>query len=246
MSSARADVSFQYVTDATSYTTTAGSNVSVNVYLQETDTNGSSSILAAQGGLLSYGFYVAGGTTAGQSVINTSLNATASTNGAFTSASPFTQFGSNVNFNTSSYYAAGGSGLPTNALDYSNANNTFTTNGQVTANGYQVLLGTLNITAGTATTFTLTSMNNPNFLDPGNGGTSQSDNTYTLPISNPLDVDSDGSGYSGANDFTYTFTVGPAVSGVPEPGSMILCGLFASGMVGGYIRRRRLAKAEAA
>ena len=84
LSSARADVSFQYVTDATSYTTTAGSNVSVNVYLQETDTNGSSSILAAQGGLLSYGFYVAGGTTAGQSVINTSLNATASTNGAFT------------------------------------------------------------------------------------------------------------------------------------------------------------------
>ncbi len=237
---AEASISYQYVTDATTYSGTTGSTVNVSVYLQETVSGTSTSILAAQNGLFDYGIYVAGNTSA----------TGASTISNYTSAAPFTQFGTGINNNTSSA-GQNPSGLPANSLDYYNGNNTQAANGTATANGYKVLVGTLAVTVGSTTTFTLTTQNNPSFLDPGNGGTAQSDNTHTLPASGATHFDLDANGtangqsYTGANNAVYTFTVSAAAS-VPEPSSMLLCGLVAAGgAYTAYRRRKALSAAPA-
>jgi hypothetical protein len=243
---ARAAIAFQYVTDAASYAAAAGSTVNVNVYVQEVDPTGTSSVIASKNGLFAYGLYVAGDQSA----------TGASTISNYTTAAPFTQFGTGINPQTSSGPPPSGGapgnyagGLPPNSLDYSNANNTNTANGAATANGYKVLVGTLQVTAGSQTTFTLTSENNPSFLDPGFGGTAQADNTFTLPPgSGGFDLDTDGSApqgaYQGANDFTYTFTVSTAA--VPEPSSVLLAALFlpVAGF-GVWLRRRKAVVAAA-
>ena len=99
-----------------------------------------------------------------------------------------------------------------------------------------VMLATLTITVGTgATTYTLSSIGTDGI---SGGGTPTTGNT----ISNTYDYDAGSAGlFTGASAFSpvYTFTVTP---NVPEPSSMLLCGLAACGGIVTAVRRRGKAK----
>jgi hypothetical protein len=233
-----ASVSFQYVTDTPVVT---GTTATVNIYLLETDTGTSTSILSGRNGIYSYGWYVqqTAGASTGQSTI-----------ASVTSASPFTAFSASGN-GFSSSNSSPPSSLPANSADYFNsqAAGGSTSNGTAITGGYKILLGTLSFNVGTATTFTITSQNSTTLPDNGTGGTAGGDNTFSLPASASLDLDASSTdqttnqSYTGANAFTNTFII--QSSAVPEPSSMALAGLAIAGMGFGYWRRRRAKLAEA-
>jgi hypothetical protein len=224
----RASITYQYVTDQTSYSAAAGNLVSVSIFLQETVTGSSQSLLTQTPGLFSYAYYVTqtGGPSAGQSTI-----------GSYTSAAPF----------TGSHFSSSSGSLPPNSFDFAALPPTGSTSGptgSVTGQGVrQILLGTLTINAGATTQFTLQSVTH----SPGDSAAAGADgNTLTFP-NNPgqfydLDLGGTQNGsagtvtFNGADALTYTFTVGPSV---PEPGSLTLALVAAAGTAAAAWRRRR-------
>jgi hypothetical protein len=231
----RASITFQYVTDATDYNAATG-NVTVQVIMQETVTGSSTSLSQSVAGTFSYGMYVQGNSSAsGQSTIS--------------------QYTSNTAFNTNPKSSTNLS----NGVDFTASQPTGTTSGQkfqAVGNGvFQLVVGTLTIAVGNQTTFTLTSLNNSNFTDPGNNPLVNTDTAFTLPSGKgqQYDLDKGGTQNGSAGSFTFTgnnagiwtFTVEAAAT--PEPGSMALCGLAAvGGGVAGYRRWRARRNAEAA
>jgi hypothetical protein len=236
----RAGITFQYVTDAASYSGAAGSTASVSVYLQETDSGGATLFgSSAIKGLASYGVYVTG--SGGSSTIS-----------SFTSAGQFNGFGTSqsVPNQTANANSSSTASLPnSNSIDYFNSvpggviTNAPTLVSGSAGNGvYQILVGTLSVNVGSSTTYTLTSMYN----SPGDNASAGSAVTFTLPGgSSTYNLDSTGTfnGIAGNLSFTgaaaefATFTVSAAA--VPEPSSMLLCGLAACGMGYGAWRRRK-------
>lgn len=243
-SSAMADISYSYVTDASNYNVQAGGTVTAIVYLQEALTGGSTSLINLDGGL--YNAAVNLGTASGSStyssVTGSAINTTDFSNNLGNSAPP--PSGSLGHLLDQAYTPTS----PTGA--FASGPSMTVVNGSTTNLLYQ--LGTFTFTAG-STAGVDTYQLNPYST---NGGFTT---TYGAGPSGGIGYDLDftnGVGGTGALNQVYTgtfdnsptsFTVTvQAATGVPEPGSLVLCGLFASGMVGGYIRRRRLAKANAA
>jgi hypothetical protein len=236
----RAGITFQYVTDASTYSGAAGSSATVSVYLQETDSGGNTLFGSSTNkGLASYGVYVTQTSSGGTSSIS-----------SFTTAGSFNGFGTSQSVPNQSANANSSSSasLPANSIDYFNSVPGGTTSNPATlvsgsaGNGvYKVLVGTLGVTVGTSTTFSMTSM----FNSPGDGANAGGPVTFTLPASGSYNLDPSGtfSGASGSETFvgaatlSQAFTVGPAA--VPEPSSILLCSLMASGIAGGAWRRWR-------
>ncbi len=228
---ANAAISYTYTTDQTSYSAAqAGQTITVSLYLNENLTSGSQSLLVPDNGLVGFGEYTTqsgsvptGATTITAEAGNTNPSAPGSASDGFTSNSIY---GNRT-------IAANGSAA---AMLFA-TNNTTGPIGASTANGRQILLGTLTLTAGaagTTTQFTLeTYVNAPTSL----GGSGSNNNTVDYGF-NDLDVTNNadnggGATYTGANDLPFeTFTV--TVAAVPEPNGLVLSGLVVScGLFGG-------------
>jgi hypothetical protein len=227
---------YQYVTDSSNYTTaTPGSTIDVKVYLKETLTSGSTSIITGDGGLFG----------AGMTLVRSATGLPNSPSGFVTDATGFTfnltDFGGPTKFT-----GADGQGNPAatgvaflTAVSPSNPNGVplGNTGGGVSPSiANEVYLGTVHILAGSdngVTTFNLRVHDN----GFGNTITNGSNPDFT-----PYDLDVSNNGgstppaakvYTGASQSPSSFTV---TVGVPEPTSMgLLLGVGAFGL----IRRRR-------
>lgn len=218
-SAARAQITYQYVTDQTSYTPNASGNVTVSLFLQETVTGTSTSLLASVGGLFSGGIYVTKTGVNGTATIST-INKNTAFGGNLSSQAAATQARLLEDVGTS----------PTGVM------------GTVVSPGVtQDLLGTIVLNAGTsATTFAV----EPYKFAPTNfGGSGFDGNTLTNTNGFDVDVTSTNPAYTGADTFNgptaFSFTVAAAV---PEPSSMILSGLAGGLMIAGVGYRRHKAE----
>jgi hypothetical protein len=245
---ARAGITFQYVTDSSSYSGQAGTSATVSVYLQETDTGGSTLFGKSQvTGLASYGVYLTQTSSGGTSTIS-----------SFTTAGAFNGFGTSqsVPIQTANANSSSSSSLPANSIDYFNSVPGGTSSNPATlvsgsaGNGvYKILVGTLSVTVGSSTTFSLTSM----FNSPGDGANAGGPVTFTLPGgSNSYNLDSTGTvngaagplAITGAATQSESFSVSAAAA-VPEPSSLLLCGLVTLGGAYSTYRRRKASKVDA-
>jgi hypothetical protein len=251
---AKGDISYTYVTDSTSYTAaTAGSTITVSIFLNENLSGSSTSLEVANQGLSTAGFYVT--TTAGNASTITAIAANRNSNnsagnpGSFGNANDGFNGPDNSGVTVSSQVATDGS--KARLLEATNATNGFGPVGAQTSFGSQLLLGTVSIKAGAAgssTTFTLETYRHAPTSIGGSGtdGNTTDNGLFVSGVSNDYDVSgtstATGQSYTGADVSQFeTFTV--TVAAVPEPSSMLLCGLAACGGLYGVYRRR---KAQAA
>jgi hypothetical protein len=214
-SAARADVSFLYVADVTTFSGASASTVTINVYLQETVSKGTSYI-ASEGGLFAAGYQVT--RTSGDAYVSAQAG----------------QIGPGQSF-------AGGFATPTGTLSSSGtlwrvvesgATTPATSLGTVTGNVTKILLGTETFTVGTVnSTFTL-------------GKKTSGTNTTSATAQTNLDVDNASLGITGADSNVTNISINVATSAAPEPGSMALCGLAACTMGIGAWRRYKAKKAS--
>jgi hypothetical protein len=218
---ANANISYEYVTDAVSnggtIIATPGQNIAVNIYLQETLTGSSTSLIAADGGLFGFGVALAQSSGSG-SVINASAGSVNSS--LFSGPSDITP---NSGHTASQTF--------TGAIGISSA-----TGPNPDATG-KILLASADIiagSAGTTTTFQLQSLS-------GNqaGNTFTVNNGYNLDSTN--NAPNGGATYTGAatpqGGFdTFTVQVQPAV--VPEPSSLLLGAMAVAGTLLGLYRRK--------
>lgn len=191
-----ADVQYQYVTDASSYTVDVNTSLAAQVFLQETVTDGSNSILVSEDGLFGAGLSVSR---------SSSLP---------TSPASITGVLGNSSFD--------GDQIP----NFTSSNATLLEVISVSAaNGVQpvdmgsgirrILLGSVTIAAGSApgetTSFTLAKYNDLN--------------TNTITNSNLYDLDvtqTSTPAYSGANSSTFAVTT----TAIPEPSTALALGLI--------------------
>jgi hypothetical protein len=234
---ARADVSYRYITDQTSYTGAAGTIVPVNILLQETVTGSSVSKVFADGGIFGAGVILNSpggaifGTSATSNDFKISGNALLNPAGFGVQATPGGPIAPTQVDN-----ATAGTFGPSSALHSGLIINADIGQGPIPKTGgagtNTYLLGTVNVKIGTGTqTLTVT---------PYSGG----NNTITM-LGTDLDFGTQAAnGYTGASTpigGLFSFTIGQAI---PEPSSMALCGLIACGMGYAGYRRRNNKSAE--
>jgi hypothetical protein len=243
----RGDILYQYVTDQTSYSAAAGGTVTVQLFLKETLTLGSTSLINAEGGMFagSVGLQQTGSVPANPTIISsisTNQNPIGVGGG----------FGPDSGLNQTNVASDGTNAALIQTVDPLSL--VFGIGPTPDANG-KILLGTVTLTAGaagTTTTFSVTSLANTSSSNPLSGPPDGGEGN-TISVTSLWDLDLDNNGghnspftgasppdYFGANDITNTFTV---VVAVPEPSSLLLCGLAACGGAYGAYRRR---KAQAA
>jgi hypothetical protein len=179
-SKAGAAISLSYAAGSTTYmTTAAGESVSVPVFLVETDTAGSASLLASEDGLFGAGLDI------NRAVGNAAISGLM-TNAAFAGL-PQSSVGAAATSFTESVSLTAADGVPA---------------APVSAGISEVLLGTLQITSGTvATTFMLTPYVN------GNGSTGG--NTVTFDDFYDLDANSTSPVYTAAAPTSFLVSVAP-------------------------------------
>ena len=252
--SARADVSYQYVAGQSSYTVSQNATISVPIYLQETITPGmttstdyNQSIINLDGGLVGAGVFVNSTGGAGNATIS-SVAANVGAGANKTTAN----FDTNENTKNNANQAA-------ILVGNTGSQNTFgnTAPGVVSSTTtYQVLIGTLTINGsaqGTTTYSLSTYAKTPTSLG-GNGADGQTVTAGTnfgvpvqLDLTNNPTFGGPPPSYIGtedpANTVSAAFTV--TVSAVPEPSSMLLCGLMVPAVgFGAWVRwRKRLVTA---
>jgi len=228
LASSRADVSYRYIADQSSYTGTAGSTVPVKLLLEETVTGTSTSIIFKDNGIFGAGVMLNSPT--GAIFGSSDSNGVPQNNfriGGNVGASP-NGFGPAPTFQDFSPANAKQSGLIINADSIGGASGPNNEGVKFTSGGAGVrtaLLGTVNITVGaTPTTLTVTPYGTP-FSTITQASTDLDFGTQQL------------NGYNGASLAPiFSFTVGAAI---PEPSSIALCGLVACGMsYVGYRRRK--------
>jgi hypothetical protein len=226
---ARANISYTYVTDSSTYSAAAGASVTVQIFLNENLTGSSTSLESANNGMVGAGYYV----TKSSGDASAKITATSGNANNFNTTNPAAGDGFGSGESVSKQVATDGSA----ARLLEGVNATTGPVGVATTFGRQLLLGTVVITAGnagTSTTYTLeTYKNAPTSL----GGSGVDGNTLDFS-GNDYDVTgtdpTTGQQYTGANDITaITFTV----TAVPEPSSILLCGLGACGLAWGAYRR---------
>jgi len=212
---AQASVMFQYVSDKSSYQATASQVINVLVYLKETVTSPSTSVVTGDDGMYS----------GGMDLVRLSANLP---------ASPSTITG--VTYNTADFGAGGNqfkSVTPTDTYYFETLDNSFahgvplgnTGNGASASVPGQVYLGSFQITAGSTPGTT-------NFnLRRVQGATG---NTLTN-FGNDVDADNTSPAYTGVGSTVTPFSV--VVADVPEPASFGLL-IGAGAMV--LTRRRRI------
>ena len=230
---ARASVVYTYVTDQSTYSGSAGSIVPVSIYLQETLTGGSTSLITGNGGLFSAGAaFDATNPGSGEALVQSgTFVANSGFNGIVSPA--YNQGTGNAANNLEINENIAVTSPPTAGVALTSSS----TVGSTTTD--KVLLGTINVKVGSASTsFNLTSLADESW---GNGGGGFNGNTLTAV--NNIDLDSTNNVPNGGG-FTYTgsdantagtnFTVTP--SAVPEPVSFAVFGVGALGLL---IRRQR-------
>jgi hypothetical protein len=257
-----ADVTYQYVTDQSTYTANAGGSVTIKLYLNETVTSATSttgaqnsSIIFNDGGLVGAGVYVVAKSGGNGATINTAagnIQATGNTGNAF---------------DTSVFAKTDGVQAGVKEVNNS-AQNTFgNTNGSTVSSTttYQIFLGTLTITAGSSAGQTnysvLSFFNAPKSFS---GANQSNGNTVTAgtnaSFNNAFGIDLDvshnanlnggpppdyiGAGDTQNNGGAWVFSV--TTSAAPEPSSMLLCGLAVCGGAFTAYRRRKAREAAAA
>jgi len=223
-STARADVSYAYVSDVSSFTGNQGATVTVNVYLQETLSKGTSYI-ASEGGLFAAGWEIrkptAGSGDAAVSAQSGAIGPGQSFAGGFQTLSGPVVIGTNTVWRV----VESGATTPTTSLG--------TVNGNIT----KVLLGTA--------TFTVGSQNTTFFLgrkQTAAGGPSGTNTTSGTAQTN-LDIDNAGLTITGVDQTAFTIQINVQQATVPEPSSMALCGFAACSMGFGAWRRYKAKKA---
>ena len=248
---AQASISYQYVTDQSSYTVNAGSTLTVNLYLQESLTGSSQSLIAGDGGMLGAAL---------------EMDQTSGTSGTTITGS-HANVGSSTVWGSSSFELGGDTGTLT-ATHAQIGVNAGTNLGQASnvnpdATG-KILIGTVTLTAGSSAgtgTYTLvqygTQAGTPEAGNTVTSGTSAASlaagSAYDLDYTNnnsPATGGQPSGAYTGTLDDPYFFTV--TVAAVPEPNGLVLSGLAGGLMVvglgyAGYRRRMaQLLKVDAA
>jgi hypothetical protein len=215
---ARAGVIYQYVSDQPVYSGFPGQVVNVNIFLQETVTGTSTSLLASEGGLFSGGFYVV---EHGNSATITGLT-------------PNPAFTSNGGFFSPNFTATQARLTETESISALNGVGG-TVNGKVT----DVLLGTLAVKLGSAPSSTSFLIEPYRFAPKGPFGGSGVDGN-TLSFLNNFDLDVTNNGGAPPPAFTGADAVPPGSFdvAVPEPGTLALA-LVAAGGVGAVRGWRR-------
>jgi len=260
---APAQVVYSISTDQSTYTGATGSTVLVTISLNETLSNGATSLINnpnTGNGLFGFGLGVSNNAGLSATSSNALINAAALGSAAYSVANGATAAAAQVSTaNTSSdnktdynkgnkYTVAGAAasfqwtaGISSTGLYAPPGSGTIGTSSypSTTASG-SIVLGTVTITIGTGTdVFTI-----GNAFYPSKG---QSDGA---PIASLNDTSNIAYGAQGANGDTYTgfmdggpitFTVKAMTVGTPEPGSLALCGLALSGVGFGAWRRRKSA-----
>jgi len=231
LASTQASVDYRYIADQTSYAGNVGSLVTVNLYLQETVTGASTSLIFKEGGLFGAATVVTRINTGNATIFGSSLvsndfkilpNTAPSPNGfgptpTIVSQAPATNSQSGLIVNAD---------VPGNGADGPK----FSSGGPGVRT---VLLGTLNITVGSKTTTFAVSDYGPTNATVTQLGTDLDATSLGLPGQPPA--------HFGASDpinvgGLFFFRV---VNAIPEPTSMALCGLLACGMsYAGYRRRK--------
>jgi hypothetical protein len=228
---ARASISYEYVTDQSTYTGNVGDTVTVSVLLQES-VSGSSSLLKSESGLFSGGFY------------------------AFQSnspSSPSTITGVSQNKLFDGFNRPNFNGQQASMQQAESFSDTGGVAGTQNGNTTTVLLGTISIKVGSSsTTYTVESFR---FAPKTFGGSGVDGNTLSFNSNFDLDVTNNGTAggatYTGADAFNdtgnpfgaFTFTVTTAT---PEPGSLVLGAVAASGLALGAWRRWKARRREGA
>jgi hypothetical protein len=247
---ARAAIVYEYVTDQQNYTVNPGQTATVKIFLQETISGNSTSLIAAENGLYGSGFFinqvgvsptgaksslitaVAGNPTSTQNPVPNGFDGftTPTVNTAGTQATVVEQVNFSNNTGGPSGTTNGGSVSPDKTVT-------------------RVFVGTLTLAAGDASSTTTYTIQSYKYAPAGSSGN-------TLSFNSGLNLDAatgdpsspqpfTGTDAFGANGGPAPFTFGVAVA-VPEPGSMGLASLAAAGMgLGAWRRWRNRRKARA-
>jgi hypothetical protein len=212
--SASADITYQYVTDASDYQVIAGQSVVVPLYLQETVTGADTSLLAAEDGLFGAGLTVSRVTEPSSPAFFDALD-----------LNPSFDFGTPVNSTSpGTFTPADNSASLNEAVAEPDGVQAVDLGGGIS----RVFLGSVTIQAGNvlqqATAFSV----GPNGDTGGN--------TLTFTNFYDLDITSGSPAFTGAlASPAFTFTV----TAVPEPASLSLLSVAAVAMLGRPARRSK-------
>jgi hypothetical protein len=245
---ARADITYEYVTDATNYLVNPGQTVTVNLYLQETLAGTTPSLIAADKGIFGVGIFInqvgVSPTNAKPSAITAIAGNVGTAPNAFDGfATPTLYSNATTGAVTGASLVEGGSVSSTSPTGPSGT----TTGGSVSGPVTRVFVGTMTLAAGDANGQTTYTLQTYKYAPAGNSGNTL---TYTTAynLDNPTAAGSPtipsqfgtvtGADVFGANGGPAPFTFNVVVA-VPEPGSMGLASLAAAGMAVGAWRRWR-------